>query len=88
MKHFLLSLLLISMVGCSSLKSTPPPQMVQVAIQTKCEPITIVRDVDYAFTDAKKEMSLYDKFKLALYELESVTNQNIELKAALKECTK
>lgn len=79
---------LILIVGCGTV-TLPQPQLVSVPVKTKCEPITNVKDIDvYPFSEAKKEMSLYEKFKLALQELELVTDQNTELKAALKECTK
>lgn len=80
---------LILLVGCGTVTRIPPPQLVNVPIKTKCEPITNVKDIGvYPLSEAKKEMSLYEKLKLALQELELINDQNTELKAALKECTK
>jgi hypothetical protein len=85
-----LSVLLIS--GCSSF--SPPAinvtgtQVVDVPIVTRCDPSVKVTPIDHVFDQAKKEIPLEDKTKLALSELNSVNGQNAELLAALKECTK
>lgn len=88
MKNPLIALAVIcTFVGCGTAPAIP--QQVNVPIQTKCQPITNVKDIDkFPVDEAKKDMSLYDKFKLVLSELELVRDQNTELKAALKECTK
>lgn len=88
MKRLLIALAIVCIfVGCGT--APTKPQLVEVPIITKCSPITEVKDIDvYPVDEAKKEMSLYDKFKLALRELELVKDQNLELKAALNECTK
>ena len=87
MKSILISVALIAgLIGCTTI---PDPQIVNVPIKTKCEPLTNIKDIDkFPVDEAKKDMSLYDKLKLVLFELELIRDQNLELKAALKECTK
>lgn len=85
-----LSILIISLAlltGCAT-KPTAP-EVVQVPLATKCEPTVKVKEIDeYPFDRATKEMSLYEKFQLAVAELNLVKGQNTELKAVVKECTK
>lgn len=65
------------------------PGIVEVPLPTRCEPTLKVKEIDeYPFDRATKEMSLYEKFQLAIAELNLVKGQNIELKAVVKECTK
>lgn len=86
----LISILLIS--GCSAFGPAPiqvtGTQIADVPITTRCSPTVTVTAIDHVFNQAKKEMSLEDKTKLALSELNSVNGQNMEQSAALKECTK
>lgn len=76
------------LTGCETFKVTKT-QIVKVPIITKCEPTTTVTEItEYPFDKANKEMSLYEKNQLLAAENSLVKGQNIELKAALKECTK
>lgn len=87
MKVLLLSLLLLT--GCATVKAPPPePQKVEIMVPVKCEPTTNVTPADDAYDKATKEMSLFEKFELALEELHSYRGRDKELTAALKECTK
>jgi PBP1b-binding outer membrane lipoprotein LpoB len=80
--------LILCLNGCPA---TIPrvPDKVEVPIPTRCEPTTNVTQLkELDFDKAKKEMTLYEKNQLLLAENSSLTGQNTELKAALKECTK
>lgn len=92
MNKFFISLLIISgiiLTGCGATIPITKTQLVPVPIATKCSPITNVTSVvEYPTKKMRKEMSLYEKNQLVIAELKIVKGQNIELKAALKECTK
>ncbi len=90
MKYFIFIALFITstLTGCATTSPTNT-QVVQVPVVAKCTPKTnITPIVEYPFSKATKEMSLYQKLQLALAERDVVKGQNIELKAALAECTK
>jgi hypothetical protein len=87
MRAILITALLLT--GCATApKPVPEPQRVEVPIVVKCEPTTNITPVSNAFDKATKEMSLYEKFELALEELTSYRGRDKELTAALRECTK
>lgn len=75
------------LIGCTALPTAT--QLVQIPIVTKCNPQTSISKIpEYPFDKAKKEMTLFEKFQLALSELSLIRGQNKELQAALIECTK
>lgn len=87
-KTFIALVLTMSLMGCGGLKLTDT-QTVYVPVTTKCKPTTNITEIkEYAFSKAKKEMSLYEKSQLMAAERDQYKGQNIELRAALAECTK
>ena len=89
MKNFILiAALAFIITGCGGTVEIKPPQVVQVPIEVKCESsVTVTPIAEYPFDKATKEMTLYEKFQLALAEKDLVRGQNKELTAALSECT-
>jgi hypothetical protein len=88
MNKLLIGLCLIfSLTACGTTKLTDT-QTVYVPVVAKCKPLTNITEVEDYFSKAKKEMSLYEKTQLLAAENKSLKGQNIELKAALSECTK
>jgi outer membrane biogenesis lipoprotein LolB len=85
---FLLLIVVLFLTGCPATIPTAP-DVVEVPVAVRCKPtVQITKIQDYAYDRAVKEMSLYEKFQLAMSELSTVRGQNKELDAALKECTK
>lgn len=89
MKNFILVFVLAFIItGCGSTVKLSQPQVVQVPIEVKCKStVTVTPIAEYPFDNATKEMTLYEKFQLALAEKDLVRGQNKELTAALSECT-
>ena len=87
MKSFIIVLVFL-LAGCCTPEIIEKPQIVEVPVMVKCKPTVTITPITHPFDKAKKDMSLYDKLKLALAELSLVKGQNKELTAALTECTK
>lgn len=81
------SILIMLLTACGTTKLTDT-QTVYVPVATKCSPVTNITEIEDHFSKAKKEMSLYEKTQLIAAENKALRGQNIELKAALAECTK
>jgi hypothetical protein len=86
MRTLLLPLFILA--GCATTNQPPEPIKVEVPVAVKCEPTTNITPANNAFDKATKEMSLFEKFELALEELHSYRGRDKELAAALRECTK
>jgi hypothetical protein len=83
----IISTLLLVGCGTEALKVTPP-EVVKVAVETKCQPTTKITPInDDPMDRATKEMSAFEKTQLALASADLYKGQNKELTAALKECT-
>jgi uncharacterized lipoprotein YajG len=87
MRYLAILLSCTLLIGCCT-NPVIVPEKIEVPIAVKCEPVTTITVINHAYDRATPEMSLYEKFQLALEELNSVNGQNKELTAALKECTK
>ncbi len=88
MKLLVILTCVLALTGCLGTAPTKP-DIVNVPIATKCKPITNITEIPVKpVSQAKKDMTLYEKLQLVLSELEQITGQNKELKAALSECTK
>lgn len=86
---FTMLLMFLLLAACTTALPVIQPTKIEIPIAVKCEPtIKITPITEYPFDRATKEMSLYDKLELSLEELHSVKGQNLELTAALRECTK
>lgn len=89
MKLLLTAVLVLALTGCASTPKFTGTQLVNVPITTKCSPITNITPIaEYPLDKVTKNMSLFEKLQLALAERSLYKGQNIELKAALAECTK
>lgn len=86
--RYLYILLVVLLVGCTTLAGPSPTQVVDVPITKRCEPTMKITQITDVFDQAKKEMTLEQKIVPLIAELEQYKGQNKELQAALKECTK
>jgi len=86
---FLLALLTINLSGCVWI--CPKPEIViiekKIPVPVKCDAPAINTPTEYPFDRAKKEMTTFEKLRLAISELEIYRGYTKELEAVKNKCT-
>lgn len=83
------AIIILSLSGCAWLCPKQDPIIIEkkVPVPVKCDAPAVNTPTEYPFDKAKKEMTNFEKLRLALAELEIYRGYTKELEAVKNKCT-